>query len=184
MVIMAEFSNAKSPGLLGQTLKQLRETHKESLAEAAGAIEIDESQLAKIEAGQEIPSEDLLYLLTSHFRVDPPSADRLRQLAGYDNEFDFDGSPQMLKMPVVVIGVDQRVVYSDGVHVDVNPNGVVLNFLQAAAGPNQPRLTVSRVGMSLTQAETVAKTLERALLQLKYMTGPKRLPESDKPSNS
>lgn len=177
---MAEPFPAKSPLLLGQSLKQLRETKKESLAEAAGAIEIDEKHLENIEAGRELPSEDILLLLFNHFSIDEESAARLRQLAGYDDELG--AMPGLVKLPVVVLGIDQRVIYSDGVHIEIGPNGVVMNFLQSPAKPGQPAIAVSRVGMSLAQAENVAKTLERAMLHAKYIGGPRALPPaSDQP---
>lgn len=170
---MAEPFPAKSPLLLGQSLKQLREIKKESLAEAAGAIEIDEKHLANIEAGREVPSEDVLTLLFSHFSIDEQSAIRLRQLAGYDDRLE--SAPGLVRLPVVMLGIDQRVIYSDGVHIEVGPNGVVINFLQAAR-PGQPPVAVSRVGMSQAQAEAVAKTLEQALLHAKFSSGPRALP--------
>lgn len=158
------------PKLLGQSLKWLRETKKESLAEAAGAIEVDDHVLERYESGQEVPSEDILLLLFNHFEVDEGQAIRLRRLAGYDSEVD--GGAQLVKMPVVLLGMDQRVIYSDGLHIDVNPEGLMMTFSQG----QDPAVPVSRVGMSHTQAENVMKTLEQALLRLKYLAGPLALP--------
>ncbi len=165
---MANPLPAKSK-LLGQSLKWLRETSKETLAEAAGAVEIDDKTLARFENGQELPSEDLLELLFSHFNVDENQALRLRRLAGYD---DASGDMQLVKMPVVLLGVDQRVVYTDGVHIEVNPAGVTVTFSQG----HDPFMPVSRVGMSVEQAKSVLHTLEQALLRAKYLAGPKALP--------
>lgn len=173
MEVVADYQPPKSAQLLGQSLKQLRETKQETLAEAAGAVEIDEQALENIEAGREIPSEDVLILLANHFSIDDQGAARLRQLAGYDTEPDLP--PGMIKLPVVMLGIDQRVVYSDGVHIEVGPNGVVMNFLQAAA-PGQPVIPVSRVGMSHQQAQAVIKTLEQAMLHARYHSGPSKLP--------
>lgn len=156
-------------------MKQLRETKKESLAEAAGAVEIDEQHLARIEAGKEIPPEDVLVLLFNHFSIDEQSAIRLRQLAGYDSTAS-DMPPGTVRLPIVMIGIDQRVVYSDGLHVEIGPHGVVMNFLQAAGGQGQPPVAVSRVGMSHAQAEAVMNTLQQAFLRAKYMSGPPGLP--------
>lgn len=157
------------PKLLGQSLKWLRETRRETLAEAAGAVEIDDKTLARFENGQELPSEDLLELLFNHFNVDENQAVRLRRLAGYD---DANGEMNLIKLPVVMLGMDTRVVYTDGVHIEINPAGVTMTFAQ---GQN-PVLPVSRVGMSLVQAENVLKTLEQALLRAKYLAGPPALP--------
>lgn len=166
------------PKLLGQSLKWLRETRKETLAEAAGAIEVDDKTLARYEAGQELPSEDLLELLFNHFKVDEGQAVRLRRLAGYDNETD--GAMHMVQMPVVMLGMDSRVIYSDGLHIDINPEGLIMTFHQ---GQN-PAVPVSRVGMSHQQAANVLKTLEQALLRIKYLAGPRELPPSASEASS
>lgn len=162
----------KRSQLLGQSLKNLRESKKETLAEAAGAIEVDTKELERYEDGQEVPSEDILSLLFTHFEVDENQANRLKQLAGYQDEAE---AMQVMKMPVVVVGMDQRIVYSDSAHIEINPEGVVMTFAQ---GQN-PTIPVSRVGMSHVQAENVLKTLEQALLRMKYLSGPRALPPAD-----
>jgi transcriptional regulator with XRE-family HTH domain len=63
---MAEQNEGPYRGL-GRELKALRSRAKESIAEASGAVEIDEKQLASYELGQARPSEDVLLLLISHF---------------------------------------------------------------------------------------------------------------------
>src|SRR6185369_8362398 len=69
---------------LGSQLGNLRERNRESMAEVSGAVEIDEKELSRIEAGAERPSEDILLLLISHFEVEDDKAAELWQLAGYD----------------------------------------------------------------------------------------------------
>ena len=52
---------------LGNTLKDIRQKMHETVSDVSGAVEIDESALARIEQGKERPSEDILHLLISHF---------------------------------------------------------------------------------------------------------------------
>ena len=67
---------------LGSQLRRLRERNRESVAEVSGAVEIDETELSKIESGTDRPSEDILLLLISHFAVEDDKAAELWQLAG------------------------------------------------------------------------------------------------------
>lgn len=156
---------------LGNQLKHLRERSRESVAEVSGAVEIDEKQLAKIEAGNERPSEDILLLLISHFAVEDDKAAELWQLAGYDQpgsepEEREDRGPQGgSRTQTLMVMIDPRIMYSDSVEVMANQQGVVLNFSQTAAQPGQP-LTVSRVGMSREQAKMVMGILHQALYDI------------------
>jgi len=76
----------------------------------------------------------------------------------------------------MVIGLDMRTQYSDGLDIVVNPAGLTLNFTQAAA--NNQRMPVGRIGMSVEQAEQVVKNLQAALLRARYGNGPQALPPS------
>jgi transcriptional regulator with XRE-family HTH domain len=58
---MAQKDTSAPYGLLGKKLRQLRESHRESVAEVSGAVEIEENFLTNIEAGKDRPSEDILY---------------------------------------------------------------------------------------------------------------------------
>ena len=164
---------------LGTHLKYLREQLKESLAEVSGAVEIDMHLLERIEQGVERPSEDILLLLISHFNMQDQEAVQLWELAGYDGDtpskFNLQDEIAAGNKPVVmVIGLDMRTMYSDGLDVGVNQAGLTLNFTQAAA--NNQRMPVGRIGMSADQAEYVIKTLQEAVLKARYASGPKRLP--------
>lgn len=171
---------------LGKHLKYVREQSHQSLAEVSGAVEIDEKRLARIEAGKERPAEDILLLLISHFNVQDREAVQLWELADYDSEL-----PDQIKLeidqpsgkPVVMLlAMDIRTMYSDGLEVVSNQAGLTLNFTQMVT-PSQAN-TVARVGMSHEQAEQVLKTLQQALLQARYQKGPKALPPpSDNGSN-
>lgn len=154
---------------LGSQLKHLREGSRESLAEVSGAVEIDEKELHKFEAGTERPSEDILLLLISHFAVQDDKAAELWQLAGYDKphseEFHDHDRDQASRTQTMMVMIDPRVMYSDGVEVVANNQGVVLSFAQSA-GPNGQPLTVARIGMSRDQAKTVMGVLHQALYDM------------------
>lgn len=165
---------------LGSQLKHLREHHSESLAEVSGAVEIDEKDLNKIEAGQERPSEDILLLLISHFSVQDDKAAELWQLAGYDRAPNEEGhdQPPLSRTQTMMVMIDPRVMYSDSVEVVANNQGVVVNFSQSS-GPNNQPLTIARIGMSHDQARTVMGILHQVLYDMDNPTGHKRLPGGD-----
>lgn len=163
---------------LGKHLKYVREQLHQSLAEVSGAVEIDEQTLERIEAGRERPSEDILLLLISHYGVQEQQAVQLWELAEYK-----DDAPEQLRAEidlqagnkvVMLLALDTRTMYSDGVEVDINKAGLTLTFTQAA-GKSQTA-PVARVGMSAEQAETVMRSIQQALLKSKYDTGTKLLP--------
>ena len=165
---------------LGTHLKYLREQQRESLAEVSGAVEIAIDDLERIEQGTDRPSEDILLLLISHFNMQDQEAVQLWELAGYDGDApgkfslgdDLHGSGN--KPVVMVVGLDMRTMYSDGLDVVVNQAGLTLNFSQAAA--HNHRMPVGRIGMSVEQAEQVLKTLQQAIVKAKYGQDPKALP--------
>jgi transcriptional regulator with XRE-family HTH domain len=176
--------NASSPfKMLGNHLKYLREQLKESVVEVSGAVEIDTSELEKIEQGQTRPSEDILLLLIQHYNMQDQEAVQLWELAGYDG----DASPHRQKIEantaamfqnkqlVMLLAMDMRTMYSDGVDITINQAGLTLNFNQTT-GENQ-HMPVGRIGMSYDQAVEVMKTLEQALLRAKYLKHQRQLPE-------
>lgn len=174
-------SESETPYItLGSHLKYVREQSRQSLSEVSGAVEIDEDQLGRIEAGHERPSEDILLLLISHFGVQDREAVQLWELAEYESDMPSDiradHSPAELngKPVVMLLAVDVRTMYSDGLEATVNPAGVTLNFTQSV---NQSQsASVARVGMSHQQAEQIIQTLEQALLRAKYLGKTKLLP--------
>lgn len=164
---------------LGSHLKYVREQSHQSLAEVSGAVEIDEERLARIEAGKERPAEDILLLLISHFGVQDREAVQLWELANYDSDIpeqikSENDNITLSKQTVMVLAMDMRTMYSDGVEIMTNNAGVTLNFTQMV-NPTQAN-SVARVGMSLAQAQEVLITLQKALLQARYQNGPKALP--------
>ncbi|SRR6266568_3491393 len=166
---------------LGSRLKTIRQKLQESLADVSGAIEIDEEKLQRIERGQERPSEDILLLLVSHFGMREDEAANLWLLAGYDRPEGSDSDEGLGRPTVVLMGIDPRVVYSDSLHITVNPSGVVMNFSQS--GPGNQLLAIARVGMSRDQAQNVLNTLQQALDRFNNPPQPKALPRSFQPKD-
>jgi transcriptional regulator with XRE-family HTH domain len=172
-------SESKPPFLtLGSHLKYVREQSRQSLAEVSGAVEVEEEYLQRVEAGLERPAEDILLLLISHFGVQDREAVQLWELAEYDSDLPEEIRPdaQLVagKPMVMLLAIDVRTMYSDGVEVSVNPAGVTMHFTQAS-GPTQ-QSSVARVGMSLQQAEEVIHSMQKALLHAKYGSDTKQLP--------
>ncbi len=164
---------------LGKHLKYVREQSQQSLAEVSGAVEIDERHLERIEAGQERPAEDVLLLLISYLGVHDQEAVQLWELADYDSDIPeqikLDGLAQASgKSVIMLLAMDVRTMYSDGLDVAGNQAGFVLNFTQTAG---QSRTTpVASIGMSYEQAENVLRTLQQAMLRSKYLPNQKLLP--------
>jgi hypothetical protein len=174
---------------LGKHLRDVREQSKRSLAEVSGAIEIEERALQLIETGQERPEEDVMLLLISYFGVRDQEALHLWELARYDSDLNDhlqfsepgnDGEPATLmnKQVIMMLAMDVRTMYSDGLEINWNHAGLTLNFTQTNSQTvgQPPVISVARVGLSYNQAEEVLRNLERALLQAKYTGKTKLLP--------
>lgn len=162
---MQEPKNSTPYKNLGAHLKYIREQRAETLAETAGAVEIDMAALEQIEAGRECPAEDILMLLIDHFDMQDQEAVQLWESAGYDRASDPRRRPEALDKAatVVVLAVDTRTQYSDGVVVTAGAHGLTLQFTQdGTAGSPQ---TIANVGMSYDQAEVVLATLQQAVLR-------------------
>ena len=166
---------------LGHHLKYVREQAEQSLEEVSGAVEIEQDEAGSIEAGLERPEEDVLMLLISHFKVQDREAVQLWELADYDSDMpeEIRFSPESVqagKQTIMLLAMDIRTMYSDGLDVIANPAGVTLNFNQAIS-PKQAA-PVARVGMSLDQAEQVIRVIEQALIKVKYSGRQRLLPPS------
>jgi transcriptional regulator with XRE-family HTH domain len=144
---------------LGRQLKALRSRAHESLAEAAGAVEIDVKQLASFELGKARPSEDVLLLLLTHLSAKDDEAVRTWELAGYGSE-----ATAHIHQTVDTASADNQILFTDVVDVTVNNYGVVMNFMQGT-GQNSPASTVARVGMSREHAKSVLQILQLTLSQ-------------------
>jgi len=173
---------------LGERLKTIRQKLHESVSEVSGAVEIDEQKLQRIEQGHERPAEDILLLLINHFGIQDDDAASLWQLAGYDQPTDHDHPDEQRpnnRTMIMIMAVDPRIIYSDGVQVTANNNGVVLNFSQGVGTPQS--LTTARIGMSREHAESLITTLQQALKgseprQLQA-PDPKNAKKQQRPSN-
>ncbi len=167
---------------LGSILKHLREEHRESAAEVSGAVEIDEIELERFEAGHDRPAEDILLLLISHFGIEEDHATELWQLAGYENRADEPSQPTEFdakqRIQAMMVMLDPRVVYSDSVEVSANKQGVIINFAQTA-GPDAQPLTIARIGMSHDQAKAVMGVLHQVLYNRDNPGNTRRLNDGD-----
>jgi transcriptional regulator with XRE-family HTH domain len=171
-------SESKAPYTsLGNHLKYVREQASQSLEEVSGAVEIDEKKLAQIEAGEVRPAEDILLLLISHFEVQDTEALQLWELADYGGDIPEQIRPEIdipnNGKPVLLLAMDMRTQYTDGVDINVSKAGVTMNFTQAGIQNQTP---VARVGMSLSQAEAVMRAMHQALMQANYLNSPRQLP--------
>lgn len=155
---------------LGQQLRRTREKSNQSLAEVSGAVEIDETALERIEAGVERPAEDILLLLISHFGVQENEALKLWQLANYDSELPDQLRPDIDLVTgskvVMLMALDMRTIYSDGLAIESTDGGMTLQFTQSSGKP-VPN-PVARIGISYDQAEIILKQLGQALIQKRY----------------
>lgn len=167
---------------LGRHLKYVREQARQSLSEVSGAVEIDEQSLLRIEAGEERPAEDILLLLISYFGVADQEAIQLWELADYDGELPDQIRPESAlqtggKQVVMMVALDMRTLYSDGLEIQGNAAGMTFNFTQSSGRRATPS-TIARIGMSYEQADKVLAALQTALLKAKYLRGPRALPPS------
>jgi transcriptional regulator with XRE-family HTH domain len=178
----AHMAELNSPYIaLGKHLKYVREQSKQSLSEVSGAVEIDEKTLERIESGEERPAEDILLLLISHFGVQDQEAIQLWELANYDGELPDQIRPENFglqnsgKPVVMLVALDMRTIYSDGLDITCTQSGVTLNFTQTSGRQANPS-PVARIGMSYDQAERVLINLQKSLLKVKYLRDRRSLP--------
>lgn len=174
---------------LGWRLRSIRQKLNESLSDVSGAVEVEEALLSRYEQGKDRPTEDILMLLISHFNIQDDDALVLWELAGYENpERSEEAGPiesMLAKQPVLMLmAMDSRIVYTDGINVTASMDGVVLSFTQSGSqtAAGQP-LTVARVGMSPTQASNILQALNQSLARLHGSVTPKALaaPKSRQP---
>ncbi len=154
---------------LGEQLKNLRQDSKESLAEVSGAVEIDANVLERFEAGIDRPDEDILNLLIDHYNLKENIADRLWELAGYEDRDEaimIEEAMAAAKQLIMVLATDGRTIYTDGVSIDCNKSGLQITFTQST--PNNKAMAISRLGMSYDQAAEVMKALGIAMAYAKY----------------
>ncbi len=163
---------------LGEKLRALRNSSRESLAEVSGAVEIDEHILERIETGTDRPDEEILNLLINHYHLNERTAMQLWELAGYSEHLEeadyIEEAMAAAKQLVMVLATDGRTIYTDGVSVDCNNKGLTMSFTQSV--PQNNTFVVSRLGMSYESAAEVLKALGIALTYAKYASGHPMLP--------
>lgn len=152
----------------------MRRRFRESLAEVSGAVEIDVTTLGEIEAGNKLPSEDVVMLLISHFSLREDEATKLWRLAGFDNALS--GVSLAASSPENFTFTDNRVLYTDMVQVSANNYGVILNFLQGIGSDGKPS-AVARIGMSREHAKSIVEVLSRTIDMADNKLEPKKLME-------
>jgi hypothetical protein len=107
-------------------------------------------------------------LLINHFCVHEYEAVELWEWAGYgssSNAAKMQTIEQQAKAAAtIVVALDVRAVYSDGMNVTANESGIILQFTQSGS----QQLPVARIGMSYEQAERVVRCLEQTLLRHTY----------------
>ncbi len=178
---MSEFSGELPLKSLGLQLKRLRLKRNESITDVAGAVEVDETLIKRIESGQERPSEDVLTLLLNHFGINEDEADDFWILAGYDEVDDKiveEHTPGLNHSLMVMMALDLRVLYSDQAHLAADKNGIVISFMQEGVnfqGKSQ-KMPVARVGMSYEQAQDFLRVLHQTLAKADSLRRPKALP--------
>ncbi|HUC87558.1 MAG TPA: helix-turn-helix transcriptional regulator [Candidatus Binatia bacterium] len=178
---MSDFSGELPLRSLGMQLKKLRLKQKESVADVAGAVEVDEVVVQRIEKGSERPSEDILTLLINHFGIREEVADNLWVLAGYDepDERLFDMHEAATGHPLMVMmALDLRILYSDQAQLTADKNGVVISFMQEGVNSQgkAQKLPISRIGMSYDQARDFLRVLHQTLSKADGLRQPKGLP--------
>ena len=107
---------------------------------------------------------------------------QLWELAGYDGDVPEQIRPNddisfNHKNVVMLLTMDMRTVYTDGLEVTTNQAGVTMNFAQTT-GPGKAA-PVARLGMSYEQAKQVIQTLQLALLKAQYQPAKRLLPPAD-----
>jgi transcriptional regulator with XRE-family HTH domain len=167
---------------LGAKLRNLRKSSNESLSDVSGAVEIDEHILERYEAGMDRPDEEVLYLLINHYGLNDRLAAQLWDLAGYgdvpnDGE-DIQEALVAAKQLIMVLATDTRTMYTDGLHVEANKNGLQITFTQSLS--NGKNLPVSRVGMSYEQATDMIQAVGVALTYIRYGQKQQLLPPGNR----
>lgn len=179
---------------LGIKLKAVRLKTKRTLDEVSGAVEIDVEQLKSIESGLKRPEEEVMLLLISYYNLADKEASSLWAMAHYESALSehmvFDNLPtpnienivsQMTSKPMVMLmAIEQRIIYSDGFEISWNEAGLNINFTQNNTGVRPQNLSIAKIGMSYSQVNKLVQALEMALLHVKYRGSTKLLPPDNK----
>lgn len=162
---MSEYSE------LGQVIRSHRLAADKSIEDLSGAIEVEPKFITDLEKGETKPPQDILLLIINHLDIEETDANKLWQLAGYNNQIADDQNdykPETTKDTTLTISLPDSlpVLYTDMVNVVSNKYGVVFNFVQGVGPKGQPTV-VSRVGMSHEHAKSILEVLQKTLDQPK-----------------
>jgi transcriptional regulator with XRE-family HTH domain len=165
---MNEQPSKKTPyNRLGSRLRFIREKNNQTIDQVSGAVEVDTETMIKFEDGVNLPDQDILLLLISHFNLNNDEAKKIWQMAGYDSftdTFNLDHTPSNIPVPtIVILPFDNKIIYSDQVQITANNYGLVLNFMQASTQKNNTPQFISRIGLSKEHAADIVKMLSEAL---------------------
>lgn len=157
---------------LGVALRAFRVAADETVQNVSDAVEIQDDRYSNIEEGAELPPQDVLELLISHFNLRDQEAARLWELAGYEFEqgkgtkegvFMSTGDDDQKKKEIrIVVPPDSQILYTDMVQLMSNQYGVILNFIQGVGSGNQATV-VARLGMSKEHAKSLLEVLQKNL---------------------
>lgn len=150
---------------IGQLLKFYRETKNESLAEVSGAVEIDIDTLHRIETGVELPSEDILLLLISHFDLEEAAADKLLEMANYPSLEGGLLDAAAAKQIMMLIAMPNHAAYAEQFEVIKGQEGLIIQFSQPGAGGQAT--PVSKVALSPKIAHNLAQAINDSLKPVK-----------------
>ncbi len=137
-----------------------------------------------------------MLLFINYFDIQDQEALHLWELARYGSDLsdhlqlrdDVSDQPATdmfhNKSVVMMLAMDVRTMYSDGLNIIANKAGLTLDFTQSASGADKKPMqaSVARLGMSYAQAEQVLRSLEQTLLRARYLGATKLLPPP--PTNS
>lgn len=174
----------KEPGpyqVLGSKLRFLREQWNQSLSEVSGTLEIEEQTLKAIEEGKVLPHDELLDMLISHFLLTDEQAEELKQMVESEKQLGIEAlgsglEDALMKQIAILMPVDNKIIYTDGMQATVNDSGVILHFMQQQK-PGGKQVPISRVGMSREHAERMVKVLQDTLQEHGKNQKPKMLPK-------
>jgi hypothetical protein len=100
----------------------------------------------------------------NHFGIKHDEAIKIWKLAGYSTNVESVEQDENSNQPtIVVIPIDNKIIYSDLLQVSANNYGIVLNFMQTNQAKNKMPQFVSRVGISKEHAKDIIKMLTQVL---------------------
>lgn len=165
---------------LGKRLKKHRIRINETITESAQAVNMDRTNLSKIENGFSRPSLEALNSLMSHYSISGLEAVELSKIAGYEVNIttmldkkevvNVEDKQILTRKPGIQIELPKSlpVLYSDSVFVTASQYGLVFDFAQNSLASNN-QAVVARIGMSKEHAQALLKVLGQKLIDTKLL---------------